>query len=157
MVTLADILRRASKKLYAANAESINQISLSAMVLDRELQEWKDNLPPALSLDNNSLQNPKWLNKQKVVLRLSTAPKTFHFEEVCTDSDRISKCAYCSPPPISCHTSSPELGTISKPCGTLPKCFSGNHRSPLQYLSSTILFSYLVCVKYFEHAHRFTI
>jgi hypothetical protein len=71
MVSFADILRKASKRLYHTKAEPLDLISKSALELDAELKQWKDQLPSILSLDVTSLQDPKWLNKQKVVLKLS--------------------------------------------------------------------------------------
>lgn len=71
MVSFADILRKAFKRLYYKKGQLLEEISKSALELDEELQRWENSLPSNLSLDSVSLQDPKWLSKQKVVLKLS--------------------------------------------------------------------------------------
>ncbi|KAJ6114525.1 transcriptional regulator family: Fungal Specific TF [Penicillium sp. IBT 16267x] len=70
MVSLAQIMSEASHQLYHSTQRPLSEKSSLAMSLDTRLQEWKSNIPAFLNLDANSLSDPEWAFKQKLVLRL---------------------------------------------------------------------------------------
>lgn len=70
MVSLAQIMSEASHQLYHSTQHSIEEKSRLAMILDTRLQDWKSNIPSFLKLDANTLNDPEWAFKQKLVLRL---------------------------------------------------------------------------------------
>ncbi|KAJ5626954.1 transcriptional regulator family: Fungal Specific TF [Penicillium herquei] len=70
MVSLAQIMSEASHQLYHSAQLSLREKSHLAMVLEKRLQDWKSNIPTFLNLDANTLNDPEWAFKQKLVLRL---------------------------------------------------------------------------------------
>ncbi|KAJ6028010.1 transcriptional regulator family: Fungal Specific TF [Penicillium herquei] len=70
MVSLAQIMSEASHQLYHSTQLSLREKSHLAMVLEKRLQDWKSNVPTFLNLDANTLSDPEWAFKQKLVLRL---------------------------------------------------------------------------------------
>lgn len=71
MVSLAQVMSEASHQLYHSTQRSMADMSGLAMALDARLLEWKANIPAFLNLDANTLNDPEWAFKQKLVLRLS--------------------------------------------------------------------------------------
>ncbi|KAJ5720363.1 transcriptional regulator family: Fungal Specific TF [Penicillium malachiteum] len=70
MVSLAQIMSEASHQLYHSTQLSLREKSHLAMGLEKRLQDWKSNIPTFLNLDANTLSDPEWAFKQKLVLRL---------------------------------------------------------------------------------------
>lgn len=71
MVDLARILKRASTDIsFNAGGRSIGEMSQIGHQLNQEIEAWKANLPPPLNFDTESLNDPVWAHKQKVVLKM---------------------------------------------------------------------------------------
>lgn len=71
MVKFAALLLRASKELYH-EAKHLTMVEKSkiAFELDASFTDWRSDLPPFLSPNSNSLKEPEWVGKQKLVLEL---------------------------------------------------------------------------------------
>ncbi|KAJ0418329.1 fungal-specific transcription factor domain-containing protein [Aspergillus carlsbadensis] len=71
MVALARILKQASMEIYCKGVgqcrSAKSQLSLH---LNRELDQWKANLPRFLNFDIMALDDPEWAYKQKIVLKI---------------------------------------------------------------------------------------
>ncbi|KAJ5716242.1 transcriptional regulator family: Fungal Specific TF [Penicillium malachiteum] len=78
MVSLAQIMSEASHQLYHSTQLSLREKSHLAMVLEKRLQDWKSNIPTFLNLDTNTLNDPEWAFKQKLVLRLRMFPNSLY-------------------------------------------------------------------------------
>lgn len=71
MVGLAQLLRELSHEVYQSDSTlTLAERSVRSLSLDKRLMDWKDQLPPTLSLEKMSLVEPEWVSKQKIVLRL---------------------------------------------------------------------------------------
>ncbi|OQU95646.1 Fungal specific transcription factor domain-containing protein [Cladophialophora immunda] len=71
MVDLARILKKASTDLYSNSGQcSMNEMSQIGLDLNKDIDQWKANLPPFLNFDLESLDDPVWAHKQKVVLKM---------------------------------------------------------------------------------------
>ncbi|KAJ5692637.1 transcriptional regulator family: Fungal Specific TF [Penicillium macrosclerotiorum] len=70
MVSLAQIMSEASHQLYHSTQRSMHEKSQLAMALDSRLSSWKANIPSFLNPDIQTLNDPEWAFKQKLVLRL---------------------------------------------------------------------------------------
>ncbi|KIW95043.1 uncharacterized protein Z519_03624 [Cladophialophora bantiana CBS 173.52] len=71
MVDLARILKKASTDIYSTSGRrSMNEMSRIGLELNKDIDQWKANLPPFLNFDLESLDDPVWAYKQKVVLKM---------------------------------------------------------------------------------------
>lgn len=79
MVKFAALLLRASKEVYhEAKHLSMLEKSKIAFNLDSCFTEWKNNLPSLLRPGTNSLKEPEWVGKQKLVLEIRKPLSPMH-------------------------------------------------------------------------------
>ena len=71
MVDIAQVLKRASMEIYCkGRRQSMDARSHISLQLNDELTQWKKNLPQFLNFDIESLDDPEWAYKQKLVLKM---------------------------------------------------------------------------------------
>ncbi|EXJ71702.1 uncharacterized protein A1O5_05510 [Cladophialophora psammophila CBS 110553] len=71
MVDLARILKKVSTDIYSTSGRrSMNEMSRIGLELNKDIDQWKADLPPFLNFDLESLDDPVWAYKQKVVLKM---------------------------------------------------------------------------------------
>ncbi len=72
MVSLAEILNRASDMLYGTSpTQSLAEKSKSAKLLEESLDRWRSEMPLVYRIDKVSLKEPDSVSKRKIVLKLS--------------------------------------------------------------------------------------
>lgn len=67
MVPLAGILHQVSEEVYHPQGLVTPG---NALELNRRLEDWKNQLPPAWTMEALTLTEPEWMTKQKIVLKL---------------------------------------------------------------------------------------
>lgn len=71
MVPLAHILKQLAEDVYRDQRNSdLSGASIKSLELDRRLERWKADLPSCWHLKQQSLTEPEWMTKQKIVLEL---------------------------------------------------------------------------------------
>lgn len=71
MIPLVHLLKQVGQEIYHSDTISeLSDRSIKSFELDKELLEWKKNLPVNWNLDKSSLTEPEWMSKQKIVLKL---------------------------------------------------------------------------------------
>ncbi|OCL04280.1 hypothetical protein AOQ84DRAFT_271052, partial [Glonium stellatum] len=71
MVPLAQLLKQLWSEVYQSNINTnLSEKSLKSLCLDRQLIQWRAQLPSILDLEKTSLTEPEYITKQKIVLKL---------------------------------------------------------------------------------------
>lgn len=71
MVPLAHILKQLAEDVYRDQRNSdMSAASIKSLELDGRLERWKTELPSSWDLKHQSLTEPEWMTKQKIVLEL---------------------------------------------------------------------------------------
>lgn len=105
MVALAHLMDQLSQEIYQSDdPKSLAERSSKCLDIDRQLIQWKGNLPVSLDFDRTSLTEPEWVAKQKVVLRNRKFREVHNLGNISLTWDRLLELSNSDPPafPDSC-------------------------------------------------------